>query len=41
MGGFTVKDQPIHRVRILAYNCDVGPFTDKLIRQAMNYAIDR
>jgi peptide/nickel transport system substrate-binding protein len=41
MGGFTVKDQPIHRVRILAYNCDEGPFTDKLIRQAMNYAIDR
>ncbi len=41
MAGFTVKDQPIHRVRIMAYNCEEGPFTDKLVRQAINYAIDR
>lgn len=41
MGGFTVKDQPIHRVRPMFYNCEEGPFTDKLVRQAMNYAIDR
>lgn len=41
LNGFTVKDQPIHRTRILTYNTEKGPFTDKMVRQAINNAIDR
>lgn len=40
-GAYTVHTEPISRDRILSYNCEKGPFADTVVRQAMNYAINR
>lgn len=38
---YTVLEQPIARVRMIAFNTEKEPFNDKKVRQAINYAIDR
>lgn len=38
---YTVLEQPIARLRMIAFNTEKEPFNDIKIRQAINYAIDR